>query len=228
MQCEVCGDSISRSNAHRRDGQVVCPDCHAEAKQEEATARQKQQQQRQREPPPQQSQTREQTAPSRQRSPDRRQPASSDSGGRAKQQDKRQTRSDREVPGSPTKRLENSSPPANRSSNGAEGQGTATGAPAEQKFNALRRFGKFIAGCGWVLIGLSVVCALLTIGAGELNGMMVSRMMEGMARVSGFFASVFAAMLGLMMVVIGQQASCFAAIERNTRSTYELIRAQQD
>jgi uncharacterized Zn finger protein (UPF0148 family) len=94
--------------------------------------------------------------------------------------------------------------------------------PTQQNFKTLLRLGKFISGTGWVVALLGVLTCL---GGGALFS---EGGLDAMAGVMALTVGMVISALGLLMAASGQQISCFVAIEHNTRSTYELIQAQQD
>lgn len=89
----------------------------------------------------------------------------------------------------------------------------------EHQFKTLLRLGEFISALGLIL----VVAAIIAIIAGLIAGLAGGE--EGGYAIAG--SSVLGIVSGIIMVVLGQLVSCFVAIEKNTRTTYELIKQQQ-
>lgn len=78
-------------------------------------------------------------------------------------------------------------------------------------FKALLGYGKFISGLGWVTVILGVIGIFAGLGSGKAGIVVAS-------------AAFFGVLAGIGLVASGQLISCFVAIEKNTRTTYELLK----
>jgi hypothetical protein len=83
---------------------------------------------------------------------------------------------------------------------------------ASPGFRKLLRYGRFLTGCGWVLI---VFAAIILVGG-------LLRTKNGVF--TGVTGAIAFAINGMLFVVAGQVISCFVLIEKNTRETNELLR----
>ena len=81
-------------------------------------------------------------------------------------------------------------------------------------FKTLLGFGKFISGCGWIVLIFGVLAILVGIGSGEDEGFLLAG------------GALLAVLMGLGMVAFGQLISCFVAIEKNTRGAYKILKQQ--
>jgi len=72
-------------------------------------------------------------------------------------------------------------------------------------------YGKLISGIGWIVI----VLAVLAVFGGLVTGQTIVVVAVG---------GVITAIIGISLVASGQAISCLVSIERNTRTTYEILR----
>lgn len=202
MRCEDCGDSISLSSAYRDDGNFVCEECHINNQQHQQGQSRTQQRT--------QSTQQQQAAP-----------------GPTEAQTERTS-------SAPTQRAR--TPRADTSNVSSEESSQRPSdsfeQPAPQKFKTLLRLGKFISGCGWLIVVVGVIGLLISFtGFAELadsSGYGGPGPFEVATAVGFFLGSLLASGIGLVMAAAGQQISCFVAIERNTRSTLRLIQERDD
>jgi hypothetical protein len=77
----------------------------------------------------------------------------------------------------------------------------------DSQFNTLLSFGQTISFIGWIMVGIGIILGLLIVKIGVFS----------------LIAGVLVAALGIVIVAYGQTISCFVAIARNTRATYEVL-----
>ena len=82
------------------------------------------------------------------------------------------------------------------------------------QFKTLLGYGKFISGLGWFIVFLGIIAIIAGIA---------SRQTTGFAAAIG---GVITALMGISFIVSGQVVSCFVSIEKNTRETYEILKAR--
>ncbi|NQS99184.1 MAG: hypothetical protein HQ591_12090 [candidate division Zixibacteria bacterium] len=81
------------------------------------------------------------------------------------------------------------------------------------KFKTTDALGNFIAGIGWVLIGLAVIIAIIAGGSsGGDSGLLV-----------GIIVFILGGVIGILVVVQGQLLQIMVAIERNTAKDIDSI-----
>lgn len=122
--------------------------------------------------------------------------------------------------------------PANRAqtpraeTDAEDGYTPDSGQLSEPRFNTLLSISKLISGVGWVIVGLAAVAGIV----GIVAAMSLPPPPEEavMALAGGLGGGLWFAVMGLLTVASGQVVSCFVAIERNTRSTYEMIRSETE
>ncbi len=85
----------------------------------------------------------------------------------------------------------------------------------EYHFKTLLGLGKFISGLGWIVAAVAIIAIIAGLASGEEEGYVIAG------------GSVLGIISGIIMVVLGQLVSCFVAIEKNTRTTCELIKQHQ-
>lgn len=86
-------------------------------------------------------------------------------------------------------------------------------------FKVLLGYGKFLSGLGWLLIIIGIIGGIIIASlAGDFGVSLV---------LSGIMFGVVCAIFGIMFIVSGQIFCCFVSIERNTRSTYEILRVER-
>jgi len=88
----------------------------------------------------------------------------------------------------------------------------------DTRFKTLLGYGKFLSSVGWFII----IIGIIAIFGGIVSGAEGDEIGFGIA-----MGAVVVIILGIGMVASGQLISCFVAIEKNTRSTYELIQKAQ-
>jgi hypothetical protein len=76
----------------------------------------------------------------------------------------------------------------------------------ESRFSALKRLGKFMAGLGWVAMGLSIVAGFVAIWDSG-----------GVGATIGILIMIGGTLSGIVTVAMGQTVQCLVAIEYNTR-----------
>lgn len=101
-----------------------------------------------------------------------------------------------------------------------------SGQPSERRFKTLLSISKLISGVGWVIVGLAAVSGIV----GIVAAMSLPPPPEEavMALAVGLGGGLWLAVMGLLTVAAGQVYSCFVAIERNTRSTYEILQSETE
>ena len=82
---------------------------------------------------------------------------------------------------------------------------------ASYEFKTLLGYGKLVSGLGWVVVLLGLFGIIAGLGSGHNGGFLLA---------GGAF---IACLIGLGMVAAGQLISCFVSIEKNTRTTYEIL-----
>ena len=86
-----------------------------------------------------------------------------------------------------------------------------TAKASKTKFKTLLGYGKFLSGFGWIISIFSLIMIIVGFTSGEAIGIPIALM------------SILLLISSILIVVIGQLISCFVAIEKNTRNTYELL-----
>jgi hypothetical protein len=85
-----------------------------------------------------------------------------------------------------------------------------------ERFRTLGVYGKFISFLGWLLFGVSIIVGIIGF-AGIPKGQSLLYLFAGIAGV----------LLGFVWVASGQVISCFISIEKNTRTTSEILQSSQ-
>lgn len=113
---------------------------------------------------------------------------------------------------------------------GGHGHALDSNQPSERRFNTLLSIGKLISGIGWVFVGLGALAAIIGIivAISEAGNRYSGGEQAALSLAAGLGGGLWAAVMGILIVAQGQVLSCFVAIERNTRSTYEMMRAENE
>jgi hypothetical protein len=82
------------------------------------------------------------------------------------------------------------------------------------QFKALLGYGKFMSGLGWIV----VIVGIIGIFYGLINWDFTGLGIAGIA--------LIVIICGMALVASGQLFSCFVAIEKNTRATYEALKSK--
>lgn len=101
---------------------------------------------------------------------------------------------------------------------------------SESRFNTLLSIGKLISGLGWVLVGLGALTAIIgiVIAISVASKSFGGEEQAAISLAAGLGGGLFQAIIGILIVAQGQVLSCFVAIEHNTRSTYEMMQAENE
>lgn len=128
--------------------------------------------------------------------------------------------------GAPTQRAEMTDAKAD----GAHGHRPDLNRPSERRFNTLLSIGKLISGIGWVFVGLGALAAVIGIIAAisQAGNSFGGGERAVLSLAAGLGGGLLNAIIGILIVAQGQVLSCFVAIERNTRSTYEMMHAENE
>jgi len=84
-------------------------------------------------------------------------------------------------------------------------------------FKALLSYGKISSAIGWIIVIIGVI--VFFVGFANLE-------FDGALGISAILGGIFISILGIGMVIGGQLVSCFVSIEKNTRSTYEILKSK--
>ena len=84
------------------------------------------------------------------------------------------------------------------------------------RFKTLLVYGNLILGLGWFIFVLGIFGIIAGIAAGLAEGHPEYLALSGLGFIFGIN--------GLLLVVSGQLISCFVAIEKNTRTIYDVLR----
>lgn len=94
----------------------------------------------------------------------------------------------------------------------------------ENRFKSLLGYGKFLSGLGWVILIIGILLLVFSI----LLLSDSSGRSEALINMGGLLLSLVLSLSGISMVIFGQTVSCFVAIEKNTRATYEMFKSQKE
>jgi hypothetical protein len=109
---------------------------------------------------------------------------------------------------------------------GGHGHAPAEANASKRRFKTLLSISKFISGVGWVIVGFGALAGVI----GVIAAMSLPPPLEEavFSLAAGLGGGLWLAVMGLLTVAAGQVYTCFVAIERNTRSTYEMIRSENE
>ncbi len=102
--------------------------------------------------------------------------------------------------------------PSEDSLNHEQQEDTSIDIQQSYQFRTLLSYGKFISGFGRIIGILGVIAIIWGIISGEEAGFGIA------------VGALFLVVIGVVMVVNGQLMSCFVSIEKNTRTTCELLK----
>jgi len=105
--------------------------------------------------------------------------------------------------------------PSENSLNREKKEDTDIGVQQSYQFKTLLSYGKFISGFGWFIGILGAIAIIGGLMSGEEAGFGIA------------LGALLLVVIGIMMVVSGQLISCFVSIEKNTRTTYELLQREK-
>jgi predicted nucleic-acid-binding Zn-ribbon protein len=103
-------------------------------------------------------------------------------------------------------------------------EGMENQAAETERFRTLSKIGRVVSASGWIIMGGGGVVAFIIITAitGGRRGLSLGPTELVLMLALGFLPS---ALLGALIVAVGQTISCFVAIEENTRATWETQKA---
>jgi len=87
-------------------------------------------------------------------------------------------------------------------------------------FKALRTWGKIISVFGWILVLAGSVTAIIA-------GLLILEDGPG-GEVFVLLGGLVAVLIGFSYIVFGQLISCFVEIEKNTRTTYQMLERNKE